>query len=499
MSDAEGVKALVDEIDMEMSKKSFKFFFTEILGFDYADHHEAWDQGLNENRYYCVKASRDHGKSVFFMSYARWIAAFNPNTHIMVFSHSLEQTLEHMRFIRSNIDMADILKPLKPSGKPWAKSYFEFTNGSRIMAKSVGGATRGFHPDVVVCDDILWGTTASELQRAADWFYTVLLPVLHHTGRMMMVGTPFSYNDLYAELEQKDTFQVETYPAILENGEPLWPGRWPLDALRMREQSMPAIKFAREYLCEPIHDNSSMFPNSLLEKARDESLVLLDHAEQEFDEEGNAAGVFGQHFVGWDPAIASDSNADYTAMVILRILPDSEEKQMVHVINQKGLSGAAQKKNILLINNRFQPDLIELEGNNFQRMFAAELQDMRDDIPIKTFMTTRQRKESMFMSLLMAFEQGKIRTPWGNERSKEYTRELEKQLSRFGMTKSGKLESVGSHDDLAMAIALANWATKEFRGSVILLDDELPGFDKWFLDAPGRGAERLTGDDWFVA
>ena len=156
MSDAEGVKALVDEIDMEMSKKSFKFFFTEILGFDYADHHEAWDQGLNGNRYYCVKASRDHGKSVFFMSYALWIAAFNPNTHIMVFSHSLEQTLEHMRFIRSNIDMADILKPLKPSGKPWAKSYFEFPNGSRIMAKSVGGATRGFHPDVVVCDDILW-------------------------------------------------------------------------------------------------------------------------------------------------------------------------------------------------------------------------------------------------------------------------------------------------------------------------------------------------------
>ena len=112
---------------------------------------------------------------------------------------------------------------MKATGKPWAKSYFEFTNGSRMMAKSVGGATRGFHPDVVVCDDILWGTTSSELQRAADWFYTVLLPVLHHTGRLMMVGTPFSYNDLYAELEEKDTFQVETYPAILPNGEPLWP------------------------------------------------------------------------------------------------------------------------------------------------------------------------------------------------------------------------------------------------------------------------------------
>ena len=491
------VKDLVDDIDRKMAAKSFQYFFVDMLGFDFSDHHAQWEQGLHENRYYCVKASRDHGKSVFFMSYALWLAAFNPGTNIMVFSHSLEQTLEHMRFIRNNIEGTDILKDLKPQGKPWAKSYFEFSNGSRIMAKSVGGATRGFHPDVVVCDDILWGTTASELQRAADWFYTVLLPVLHHTGRLMMVGTPFSYNDLYAELEQKaDVFTVETYPAILENGEPLWPGRWPLEALKVRESSMPAIKFAREYLCEPIHDTASMFPNSLLEQARDENLVILDKAEMEYDEEGESAGVFGQHFIGWDPAIASDSNADYTAMVTIRTPPGSEEKQIVNVLNEKGLGSTAQKRHIILLNSRFQPDLIELEGNNFQRMFEAELKEMREDIPIKTFMTTRQRKESMFMSLLMAFEQGKIKTPWGDERSREFTRTLETQLTRFGMQKNGRLESVGVHDDLAMALALANWATKEFRGSLVSLDDYLGGFDEWFGDVPQN---HVAGATWFVA
>ena len=491
------VKDLVDDIDRQMAAKSFQYFFVDILGFDFSHHHADWEKGVHENRYYCVKASRDHGKSVFFMSYALWWAAFNPGTNIMVFSHSLEQTLEHMRFIRNNIEGTDILKDLKPQGKPWAKSYFEFTNGSRIMAKSVGGATRGFHPDVVVCDDILWGTTASELQRAADWFYTVLLPVLHHTGRLMMVGTPFSYNDLYAELEQKsDVFRVETYPAILENGEPLWPNRWPLEALRVRESSMPAIKFAREYLCEPIHDTASMFPNSLLEQARDENLVILDKAEMEYDEEGEAAGVFGQHFIGWDPAIASDSNADYTAMVTIRTPPGSEEKQIVNVLNEKGLGSTAQKRHIILLNSRFQPDLIELEGNNFQRMFEAELKEMREDIPIKTFMTTRQRKESMFMSLLMAFEQGKIKTPWGDERSREFTRTLETQLTRFGMQKNGRLESVGVHDDLAMALALANWATKEFRGSLVSLDDYLGGFDEWFGDVPQN---HVAGVNWFVA
>ena len=501
MADEPGaVQDLVLQIDREMSAKSFKYFFTEMLGFDYSHHHQSWEQGLNGNKYYCVQASRDHGKSVFFMSYALWIAAFQPKTHIMIFSHSLEQTLEHMRFIRGNIEGTEILKHLKPTGKPWAKSYFEFTNGSRMMAKSVGGATRGFHPDVVVCDDILWGTTAGELQRAADWFYTVLLPVLHHTGRMMMVGTPFSYDDLYSELEQKETFQVETYPAINDKGEALWPERWDLDALKMRENSMPAIRFAREYLCEPIHDTSSMFPMSLLESARDENLSLLDYAEHEYDENGESTGIFGQHFIGWDPAIASDKNADYTAMVVLRVVPGDNTKQIVHVVNEKGLGGMAQKKRMLLLNNRFQPDLIELEGNNFQRMFEAELKDMRDDIPIKTFMTTRQRKESMFMSLLLALEQGQIKTPWGDEKSREHTRMLETQLSRFGMKNNGRLESVGSHDDLAMSLALANWGTKEFRGNIVLLEeDDMPGFDSWMLGAPSMPNPTFGGDDISVA
>jgi hypothetical protein len=486
------------DMDRQMCIKSFRYFFEDILEFNYSDHHGKWEKGLSESNRYCVKAGRGHGKSVFFMCYALWIAAFNPGKHVMIFSHSLEQTLEHMRFIRNLIETNPVIKHLKPSGRPWNKSYFEFSNGSRIMAKSVGGATRGFHPDVVVCDDILWGTSATELQRAADWFYTVLLPVLHHKDRLMMVGTPFSYNDLYAELESKpESYRVETYPAILPNGEALWPSHWPLDALRRREAAMPAIKFAREYLCEPIHDLSSMFPADILEKARDPELFLMHKADTDYDEDGEANGVYGQHFFGWDPAIASDANADYTAMVGIRIVPDCEQKQIIYALNEKGLSGAAQKKQVILLNARFQPDIIELEGNNFQRMFEAELREIRNDIPIKMFMTTRSKKESMFMSLLMAFEQGYIKTPWGDEKSREFTRTLETQLNRFGMSKKGRLESVGVHDDLAMALALANWATKQFRGMVVDLDEYMPEFGNWLEG--GADSRNVAGANWYVA
>ena len=491
--DEDALRQLVHEMDWEMSRKSFRFFFETILGFHYSTHHEQWVEGLEKNRYYCVKASRDHGKSTLFMSYALWLSIVKPKISIMIFSHSLEQTLEHMRFIRNSIKSTPMLKQLIPEGRPWSKSYFDLANGSRIMGKSVGGATRGFHPDVVVCDDILWGTTGGELKRASDWFYGVLLPVLHHSARLMMVGTPFSYNDLYAELETRDAFLVQTYPAITD-GEPLWPERWDIDALEQRRLSMPAIQFAREYLCEPIHDVASMFPHSILESARDENLVLLDRAEYEYDENGEQSGIFGHHFIGWDPAIASDKNADYTVMLVMRQIADGT-KQIINCVHEKGLNSDEQKRQIIMLNNRFHPDLIELEGNNFQRMFETELRFV-DDLPIKTFMTTRTKKESMFMSLLMAFEQGKIRTPWGDERSKKFTMKLETELNRFGMSRQGKLRSVGSHDDLAMGLALANWGTKEFRGSVVLLDDVLPGFDE-FLS--GEASPPIQQSPWFIA
>ena len=461
------MQELLIEMDTKMSERSFKYFFETVLGFHYSNHHKQWDEGLKNNRYYCVKASRDHGKSTLFMSYALWIAAFNPKTHIMIFSHSLEQTLEHMRFIRNCIDMAPCLRHLKPTGgKPWAKSYFEFTNGSRMMAKSVGGATRGFHPDVVVCDDILWGNTSSELQRAADWFYAVLLPVLHHTARLMMVGTPFSYNDLYAELEQKETFLVETYPAINDKGEALWPERWDLEALDSRRKDMPAIAFTREYLCEPMDDMSSLFPSTVLQLAKDNTLSLMDRATGDDDD---------QYFIGWDPAISSDRQADYTVMVVLRRPSTNPELlELVHVVRRKGMDFRTQIMEIQRLNNKFQPVVIELESNHFQRVFATELR-ADTDLPVKTFISTRQRRESLLMGLVMRFENEQIKLPWGDEHSRDVTSTLERELMMFGMSKKGRLESIARHDDFALALALAHWGTTEFRERIVDLDDLLGG------------------------
>ena len=87
----------VEEIDYEVAKRDFKFFFEDILGFQLSHHHEEWYNNLESQRRYCVKAARDHGKSTLFLCYLLWKVAFNPKCKAVLISHSLHQSIHHMR------------------------------------------------------------------------------------------------------------------------------------------------------------------------------------------------------------------------------------------------------------------------------------------------------------------------------------------------------------------------------------------------------------------
>ena len=117
------------------------------------------------------------------------------------------------------------------------------------------------------------------------------------------------YSTIYTQNLKVGKDLVETYPAINVKGEALWPERWDLESLDARRADMPAIAFAREYLCEPMDDVSSLFPSTILQAAKDSSLKLIEREVGDPDD---------QYFIGWDPAISSDRAADYTVMVVIR-------------------------------------------------------------------------------------------------------------------------------------------------------------------------------------
>ena len=457
-----GLSDIAAKVDFDMGRRDFKYFFEDICGFQLAHFHNEWYDNAEQNTKTCVIASRDHGKSVFFRCYLLWKMAYNPGTEVLFFSHSQHQSIDHMSKMDELIMTTPALAHLKPA-RGWAKQLFKMTNKSSIRAMSVGKAVRGAHPQIVVLDDILSSEAQTQLNSISTWFYTALLPVLHHTAQLCIVGTPFSYTDLYSELKKLDGYCVNEYPAIDEKtGKPLWEERWSLDALNTRRSEMTSIAFTREYLCKPIASESSLFPEEVIEKAKDETLALSYYP---------IDGGEYSYYIGWDPAISANRKADYTCMIVIA-MDENRKKHIVHVHHEKGMDFNSQIDKIIELNARFSPVIIELETNNFAMAFNQVLNEI-SDLPIKPFNTTRMKKEALIHTLQLHFEQQHLFLPYKDEgATRRHINALINELSTFTMLDNGRMESLGGHDDMVMALALTVQATKEFRDNIIILDAE---------------------------
>ena len=60
------------QMDLEMSKTSFPYFFTEVLGFDFTPFHEEWLGLMETTDRTVIICSRDFGNCVFSHPHIKW-------------------------------------------------------------------------------------------------------------------------------------------------------------------------------------------------------------------------------------------------------------------------------------------------------------------------------------------------------------------------------------------------------------------------------------------
>tara|TARA_B100001939_G_scaffold340927_1_gene349802 strand:- start:1246 stop:1782 length:537 start_codon:yes stop_codon:yes gene_type:complete len=149
---------------------------------------------------------------------------------------------------------------------------------------------------------------------------------------------------------------------------------------------------------------------------------------------------------------------------------DEKNKSIVHVDRAKNVQFRENIEKLRLIGKIFQPEAVLYETNTFAKAFTQELRSVTD-MNIKDFNTTRRKKQEIILNLQMNFENKKIHLPYGDNNSKRMSGMLIEELSMFSITDTGKFEGVGAHDDLVMALALANAATQTPSESFMLLDD----------------------------
>ena len=447
----------MSSMDMELSKNSFPYFFQNVLGMQYPEYMQEWKELMETTDRTVIVCSRDHGKSVFMHSWVVWKLVFEePPFQMLYISSNQKQTLVHMREIDRYFNLP-ALKKFRPS-RGWAIGNIQLTNGNAILERSVGSQIRGLHPQEIIIDDPLKEFSLSGINRVTDWFFGDMIPTLHHTASLRMIGTPFTYTDIFSQLEENSAYTVRKYPCLDSMNEPLWPDRWDYDALMQRKSEIGSLKFTREYLCIPVSTGTALFDPDYVNACKNKEYIL---------KLGNRKDAGYKYYVGVDPAISTDG--DYNVIIVLEV-DENQNKAIVHVDRSKNVEFRENIEKIRLIGKIFQPEAVLFETNTFAKSFTQELRNV-SDLNVKDFNTTRRKKQEIILNLQMNIENGKMIFPYGDNNSKKMTSALIEELSMFSITESGKFEGVGAHDDLVMGLALANAASQSPTDTFILLDD----------------------------
>jgi len=385
--------------------------FTEKLGYDNAQFHEEWYRYLQDTfsplkhrptheKKYLLLWPRGHGKTTSMILYILWLIGKYPNIHINIISKTAtlaESILTAiMTYIESDEKYHQVFPNVIPSRRKWTNQQLiiqrsEISKNPTLKATGLMGPITGGRSDLVVCDDIIDEEnirTHLQIEKVDTWFNKILIPTLYPWGGIIVIGTRWSYADIYAELLEKWPHDIK--PALeldeegKETGNVLWPEYWPLTRLEERREQIGTIIFNCQYQNDPtsmeggllkaewLHPWDSPPPNNLpVYAGLDPSLGERDY--------------FGIASIAYD----RDHNQAYLLDVWAEHLPFPD------ILREK----------IPQLNNLYNYAKMYMETNFWQKIltFLPELRGL----PITPVQTVRN-KESRFIPMSSHFESKRI-------------------------------------------------------------------------------------------
>lgn len=499
--------AQAEALEQEMMRLSPLYFATKVLSgnasgtehdgkFVAGQHHVEWDQLITQEKAkrICVLAPRDHGKSQFWnKALPIWKAKYGrPGDLGYIFSVNQEKAIEMLEQITNEVITNPKLQHLAPRNyeQTWSKRRVVFTTGVEIRARGFGVSVRGGHPNWIINDDVLSDeniTSETIRKKAIDYFLSAITNMCVPGGEIFVVGTPMNEQDVYAVLRANGAYRMWEKPAIDKQGNALWPARYNKALLDAKKKEIGNARFTREFQVKPFSDDMSLFPSYLFEgkPTRQPTLKLGQGAAY-----WNALGVT-KRYMGVDIAMSSETGADYFVIVVLG--RDAKGNRWVcDIVREKGLGLRAQLDLINKVGKRLDPSLIFIEANHMQRIWGDEL--IREtDLPVKKFITSGAGKtkttntsqtsnknsmEAGVISLVPLFENRKFRLPVGDEYSVTMIDQMIHELQAMSFV-DGKIQGVGAHDDIPMALWIADQAVRRggFSASFGEGEDADPSFD----------------------
>jgi len=436
---------------------SFEYFCKIVLKQKLGQMHREWiEAALNPDKHLCIMSARGHFKTtILSIAFPLWIMMRERDPKmIVILSATLEQSTEIMNLLKRQIEenptLRETLYPENVHDTKWSETQIRTKNAHRVLCLPFGDTVRGKHPDYCICDDVLKGEVATDIESAKRVFYGVVFPIVQaHKGKIIVVGTPISYTDLLADLSTKENFTFMKYPAVIFNDDGTWnrpqfPEHFDLKQLLQVKETMPSHLWSREYLCNPASEDTALFPPEVLNRATEQYIkVKMDYASEEV--KGKARRV-----IGCDIAVSTGARADWSVFSVLDVF----EGYPILMVDQvrKHLTAEENVNEIRRLYNFYQPNriLVEKTGVGWGVSEACMNDSIMKNVALD-FDTKMASKERILSRLEVTMRNGSIALPKNDI--------LLSELGQFAYKKmkDGRMayQSLGEHDDCVMSLAIA--------------------------------------------
>ena len=232
-------------------------------------------------------------------------------------------------------------------GDKWTKTEFTLSNGCRMIAKGTSQRLRGKKQlstryTGMVLDDFeseLNTKTPEARMHIKNWVTAAVYPAIDFdkNGFLWCNGTIVHYDSFlnnivrehHASMKNGEEFswKVVTYKAILDDGQPLWPSRWPLKKLEQRKQfyidSGTPAKFYQEYMNQAKSPEDQIFSEEDITDGLYKGNVRYDDRSDSWRiEVENGKKEYINIYIGVDPASTINSYSDFSVIMVIGVTAD---------------------------------------------------------------------------------------------------------------------------------------------------------------------------------
>jgi predicted phage terminase large subunit-like protein len=359
-----------------------------------------------------------------------WMVGRNPKLKIIQATHTGELAIRFGRKAKHLIDSEEYKKifitKLQEDSK--AAGRWETAQGGEYFAAGVGGAITGRGADLLIIDDPHSEQDAlseTKLESAYEWYTSGPRQRLQPGASIVLVMTRWSTKDLTSMLlkNQKevkaDQWEVVEFPAIMEDGKPMWPEYWNRDELEKVKATLPVAKWNAQWMQHPTSEEGAIIKREWWRKWKKDWIPKLQHVIQSYD-----------------TAFMKKETADYSAITTWGVFYLNEDSPL-NLILLDSLKGRYEfpelRRRALEQYKYWTPETVIIESKASGLPLTHELRQM--DIPVVNFTPSKGNdKHVRVNSVAPLFESGIIWAP-----DQKFAEEVIEECAAF---------PYGDHDDL---------------------------------------------------